>query len=259
MNRPTRTLLLSAATVTAAISLSFAAVAAEDEAVDEMGSMAPMEEMEPGLHVMEAWVRESPMTELAGAAYMVIHNDSDDDDALVGASSPAAGTVELHLSSMDDEGMMSMNPVTEVPVPAHGDAILEPGSYHIMLIDLVEPLAEGAEVELSLEFMNAEPQTVTAQVMAGAPMMGNMDMDMDHDMDMGDDGDETTTWTWATRTTTWTWATRRARFRDAGRSAGPRPGVGVSTMLTRLRPTRGTRCPRHVAPAPASSPSRPSC
>ena len=184
MYRSTRTLLMAAA-MTAALSLSFASVAAEDEEgmSEDMASMAPMEELEPGLHVMHAWTRESPMMELAGAAYMVIYNATDADDALVGASSPVAQSVELHLSSMDDEGMMSMNQVSEVPVPAHAEAVLKPGSYHIMLIDLVEPLTEGVEVELTLEFMTAEPQTVLAPVMADAPMMGDMDMDMDDHMD----------------------------------------------------------------------------
>ena len=118
MERSTRTLLMAGATVAAAISLTFASVAAQDdEAVEDMDTMAPMEEMEPGLHVMDPWARESPMLELAGAAYMVIHNNTDADDALVGASSPAAEFVELHLSSMDDEGMMSMNQVDRDPHP----------------------------------------------------------------------------------------------------------------------------------------------
>jgi copper(I)-binding protein len=151
--------------------------------------MAPTEEMEPGLHVRDAWTRESPMMDLAGAAYMVIHNSTDADDALVAVSSPAAEVVELHLSSMDDEGMMAMNQVTEIPIPAHADAVLEPGSYHVMLIDLVEPLTEGVEVELDLEFMTAERQTIVAPVMASAPMTGDMDTDMD-DMSHDDDMDE---------------------------------------------------------------------
>jgi len=188
MDRSTRTLLMAGATIAAAISLTLTSVAAQDdEATDDMDAMAPMEEMEPGLHVMDPWARESPMLELAGAAYMVIHNNTDADDALVGASSPAAEFVELHLSSMDDEGMMSMNQVTEIPIPAHGDAVLKAGSYHVMLIDLVEPLAEGAEVQLDLEFMTAEPQTVSAPVRAGMPMMSDMD-DMD-DTDMGEGHD----------------------------------------------------------------------
>jgi copper(I)-binding protein len=195
MNRSTRMLLMTGASVAAAISLTFASVAAQDaeEATDEMDSMAPMEEMEPGLFVLDPWARESPMLDLAGAAYMVIHNSTDADDALVGVASPAAEFVELHLSSMDDEGMMSMNQVAEIAVPAHADAELKPGSYHVMLINLVEPLEEGASVELSLEFMTAEPQTVTVPVMAGMPMMGDMEMemggDMDDDMSGGDDMD----------------------------------------------------------------------
>jgi len=190
MERSTRTLLMAGATVAAAMSLTLTSVAAQDdEATDDMDAMAPMEEMEPGLHVMDPWARESPMLQLAGAAYMVIHNNTDADDALVGASSPAAEFVELHLSSMDDEGMMSMNQVTEIPIPAHGDAVLKAGSYHVMLIDLVEPLVEGAEVQLELEFMTAEPQTVSAPVRAGMPMMSDMDMDMDHDMGDGEDHD----------------------------------------------------------------------
>ena len=187
---------MAGVTAAAALSLSLAPVAAQDDGMsDDMDKMEPTGEMEPGLYVMDAWTRESPMMQLAGAAYMVIHNSTDADDALVGASSPAAEFVELHLSSMDDEGMMSMNQVAEIPIPAHADAVLKPGSFHIMLINLVEPLTEGTEVELSLEFMTGEPQTVMAPVMAGAPMMGDMDMDdmdmdMDHDMeDMGEDMD----------------------------------------------------------------------
>ena len=192
MNRSTRMLLMAGATATAMLSLTFASVSAQEEDAmsEDMDAMAPMEEMEPGLHVRDPWTRESPMVELAGAAYMVIHNNTDADDALVAASSPIAGVVELHLSSMDDEGMMSMNQVTEIPVPAHAAAELKPGSYHLMLIDLLEPLTEGVEVELNLEFMTAEPQTVIAPVMAGAPMMGDMEMgEMPGDGDMGGDTD----------------------------------------------------------------------
>jgi hypothetical protein len=179
---------MSSAAVAAAMSLALGSVAAQDEGMEEMASMEPMMEMEPGLHVMDAWARVSPMLDLAGAAYMTIHNSTDADDALVGATSPAAEVVELHLSSMDDEGMMSMNQVMEIPVPAHADAELKPGSYHVMLINLVEPLEEDTEIELSLEFMTAEPQTIAVPVKAGMPMpMDDMDdEDHEHMDDMGD-------------------------------------------------------------------------
>lgn len=190
MSRSTRDLLASGAAVAALLSLSLSAVAAEEAEAEEAASMEPMAEMEPGLHVREPWARVSPMVELAGAAYMVIHNSTDADDALVAATSPAAEFVELHLSSMDEEGMMSMNQVTEIALPAEDDAVLKPGSYHVMLINLVEPLTEGTEVELTLEFMTAEPQTVVVPVLAEPPMMDGMGEGMDHGMDMDGDTEE---------------------------------------------------------------------
>ena len=187
MSRTKRLMLMPGAAVAVALSLALGSVGAADEedAMEDMDSMDSMEQMEPGLNVRHAWTRQSPMMDLAGAAYLVIHNNSDVDDSLIGASSPVAEVVEIHLSAMDDEGMMSMQQVLEVPIPAHGDAVLKPGSFHIMLINLVEPLTEGTEVEISLEFATAEPQTIIAPVQVGAPM-GDMDMDMDemsHDMD----------------------------------------------------------------------------
>jgi periplasmic copper chaperone A len=189
MTRSIRMTVLVSLAAMAALSLTVASAAAQDDeaTTDDMDMATPMAEMEPGLSITGAWTRESPMIDLAGAAYMVIHNGTDADDALTGVSSPAAEVAELHLSSMDDEGMMSMAQVPQIPIPAHGDAVLEPGGYHLMLIGLVEPLTEGMEVELDLEFMTAGPMTVSAPVMAEAPAMEGMDMEggsEGHDMDM---------------------------------------------------------------------------
>jgi copper(I)-binding protein len=202
MSRNNRLMSMSGVSVAVAVGLMVGAaglVSATDATDDgsSMESMAPpqpMESMAPGLYVQDAWTRESPMMDLAGAAYMVIHNTTDSDDALIGAYSPQAEVVELHLSSMDDDGMMSMAQVPEIPIPAHADAVLMPGSYHIMLIGLLEPLTEGTDVEISLEFMSAEPQTISAPVMSEPPQ-GEMDLGMGMDDDaegesMDDDAEE---------------------------------------------------------------------
>jgi copper(I)-binding protein len=180
----TRTLSLSAASLVLALGLAVApAVAQTDETPsDPPASPGPaaasttphMASMAPGLTVSGAWARQSPMVALAGAAYLLVRNGSDTDDAIVAAHSPVAEAVELHLSSMDDEGMMSMNQVAEIPVPAHGEVRLEPGSYHIMLIGLTEPLLADDSFELTLEFRSAEPRTLTVPVLASSPM------DMEH-------------------------------------------------------------------------------
>jgi periplasmic copper chaperone A len=119
------------------------------------------------LTVEGAWARPSTGADRAGAAYLVIHNGSAADDALVGASSPVATTVEIHETTAGDSGMMAMHPVERIPIPAGGSVELKPGGYHIMLIGLTAPLEVGAEIAITLMFASAAPITVQAEVKQG--------------------------------------------------------------------------------------------
>ena len=160
----------------------------DDDGAAAAETMAPMAS---GVMVQEAWSRPSPMAEGAGVAYMRLVNMAEADDTLIGVSSAAAEVVEMH-ETADDEGMMSMLPVQSIEVPAGGEVALEPGGYHIMLVRLVEPLAEGDVIELTLEFENAGVVPVSADVLpfGSEGPMDDMDMgDMDMDDDSMDDGD----------------------------------------------------------------------
>jgi periplasmic copper chaperone A len=195
VDRGKRRALLSVMAVATSLALSIGSVTAQDddEAMESaapdasaapMAPLAPMPSIDPaalgpGLHVVGAWSRESPMMELAGAAFMVIVNNTETDDALVSASSPAATTVEIHQTTQAEDGTMTMAPVEEVPIPAGGMAELKPGSYHIMLIDLVAPLVVGEQIEVTLTFATAEPQTVMVPVQALGPMAAPTDDDED--------------------------------------------------------------------------------
>lgn len=97
---------------------------------------------------------------------MTINNNGADDDALIGARSPACGTVELHESYMNDEGAMAMQPVagSQIDVPAGGSAVLEPGALHVMCVEKLEDFAEGAELELTLQFENAGDITFEVEI-----------------------------------------------------------------------------------------------
>jgi copper(I)-binding protein len=200
VDRSKRFVLLPVMAVAASVALGISPMAAQDDE-DAMTSAAPMESatpiasldpasLGPGLHVVGAWSRESPMMELAGAAFMLIVNNTEADDALMGASSPAAATVEIHQTTQAEDGTMAMAPVEEVPIPAGGAAELKPGGYHIMLIDLVQPLVVGEQIELTLEFANAEPQTVTLPVQAMGPMDTGMAEDPDADAADAATGDD---------------------------------------------------------------------
>ncbi len=119
---------------------------------------------EDTITVTDAWVREVPPASTISAAYMKIANNGDKDDKVTGASSTAAETTEIHLSSVDDKGVAKMEKVDGVAVAAGETVELKPGSYHIMLIGLKEPLKAGENVEIVLDFENAGEVTVSAPV-----------------------------------------------------------------------------------------------
>jgi len=97
------------------------------------------------------------------AIYMTIRNPGDQGDRLIKAESDAANVVELH-NVAEKNGAMAMFPVEAVEVPAQGEAVLKPGSFHIMLIDLTRDLNVGDTVTVTLTFEQAGPLTVTAEV-----------------------------------------------------------------------------------------------
>lgn len=119
---------------------------------------------EDTITVTDAWVRQVPPASTITAVYMKITNNGSEDDKLVSVSSTAAETAEIHHSSVDDKGVAKMEKADGVTVPAGGAAELKPGSYHVMLIGLKEPLKDGESVELVLDFENAGQVTVSAPV-----------------------------------------------------------------------------------------------
>jgi copper(I)-binding protein len=98
-----------------------------------------------------------------GAAYMIIRNDGEADDALVGARSDIAGATEVHESRMEGE-TVTMQEVDSIAIPAGSRVELKPGGYHVMFIGLNSELTTGETVEVTLEFDTADDVTVQATV-----------------------------------------------------------------------------------------------
>jgi copper(I)-binding protein len=118
------------------------------------------------MRVEGAWARQSMGMDLAVAVYLSLTNETGSADALIGATSPAAATVEVHETTADASGQMAMHPVERIALPAGGRVDLEPGGYHIMLIGLTGELMAGDKVEVTLQFVTAADLVVTAEVRA---------------------------------------------------------------------------------------------
>ncbi len=126
---------------------------------------------EAAVMVHDAYVRAVPPGATVSAAFMTLHNPTGAPRAVVAAASPAATTVELH-THQHDGGVMRMRQVERIDVPAGGQTALAPGGYHVMLIGLTGPLAEGATVPLTLTLDDGTRVTVDAPVRAVAPAGG---------------------------------------------------------------------------------------
>ena len=92
-----------------------------------------------------------------GAAYFVgLENRGAHPDRLLRASSPAAARVELHSGEIGADGVMRMRELDAIALPAGTTVELKPGQgYHLMLIDLKGPLAQGESFAMTLEFDRA--------------------------------------------------------------------------------------------------------
>jgi copper(I)-binding protein len=118
--------------------------------------------MNNDISVSDAWVQAMPPSQTTSAAYMTIANNSPKEVVLVSATSDIAGTTEIHQMS-DMNGMMNMAMVANVHIPAQGKVTLKPGGYHIMLIDLKNPVNKGDIVPITLHFQDGGMVEVTAQ------------------------------------------------------------------------------------------------
>ena len=65
--------------------------------------------------------------------------------------------------------MMEMREVDSIAVPAGETVTLKPGGYHVMLLQLAEPLAAGASIDVTLTFEEAGDVEVVAEVRDVAP------------------------------------------------------------------------------------------
>lgn len=106
------------------------------------------------LKVERPFARATAPGAAVGGGYATIVNTGSAADRLVSASSPAAARMELHEMKMENN-VMKMREVKGLDVPAGGKLELKPGGYHLMFMELKQPLKEGAKVPVTLKFEKA--------------------------------------------------------------------------------------------------------
>ena len=118
---------------------------------------------QPSIEIDSAYIRELPPAVTNSAVYMSLINHGSHNVSLLGISSEAADSIMIHRSVMEN-GMMSMEHIMALEIPAGETVRLEPGGVHIMLTGVKRPLRAGDSVRLNLNFSNGLVLTVTAPV-----------------------------------------------------------------------------------------------
>jgi len=116
------------------------------------------------LHIEHPYARPTVPMQRSGGAYLTIENKGKDGDKLVAASSPIAGSVQIHTMSMEGD-VMKMREVDGVELKPASKVEMMPGhGYHLMMLGLRQPLKAGDKFPMTLTFEKAGKTEVSVVV-----------------------------------------------------------------------------------------------
>lgn len=100
-----------------------------------------------------AWVRSSVPGQQGTGAFMKL--TAREAMQLVGVTTPVAGIAEVHEMKLEGD-LMLMRSVSKLELPAGRTVEFKSGGYHLMLMDLKQPLVAGTRVPLTLLLRDAK-------------------------------------------------------------------------------------------------------
>lgn len=124
-----------------------------------------------GAIVIEApWTRATPGGAKVAGGFMTVRNTGTEADRLVGGTFPHAPRVEVHEMAVIDGTMRMREMRGGIEIPAGGSVQLRPGGYHMMFMDLSQPVRTGAPARGTLVFQRAGTVEISYDVApVGAP------------------------------------------------------------------------------------------
>jgi copper(I)-binding protein len=120
------------------------------------------------VEVTDAWVRATGKGQKATGVFMNL--TAKKATRLVGVKTALTPVAEVHEMKMEKD-VMKMQAIKALDLPAGQTVGLKPGSYHVMLMDLKAPLAEGEHAVITLLFEDAAGVKTQQEVHAVAKKM----------------------------------------------------------------------------------------
>jgi copper(I)-binding protein len=101
------------------------------------------------------WARPTVQGQRSAGVYVTL--TASEPLTLVSASTPIAGTADVHEMKLDGD-VMRMRALDKLELPAGKPVELKPGGYHLMLQELKAPLQPGTSIPITLTFRTAAGQ-----------------------------------------------------------------------------------------------------
>jgi periplasmic copper chaperone A len=119
--------------------------------------------------VADPWVRGTVAQQRATGMFATL--TSVQGGRLVAASSPVAGLVEIHEMAMSGD-VMRMRAVPGIELPPGQPVELKPGGYHVMLMELKQPVGAGQMVPVTLVIEHKDGTRESVEVAAPVRPLG---------------------------------------------------------------------------------------
>lgn len=118
------------------------------------------------VQIESSWARASVGTMRPSAAYLTVRNKGLQTIVLKAIKSNTAGKSSMHQSAVNAEGISTMKPVKNVQIRPGETFYFEPGSFHVMLMELKQPLVRGESMPLTLIFGDASEITIEVPILS---------------------------------------------------------------------------------------------
>ncbi|MBB6122373.1 copper chaperone PCu(A)C [Sphingobium subterraneum] len=115
------------------------------------------------LYVDQAWVGLSAQPNNPSSGYFVIHGGPEA-VTLRSVTADGAQRIEMHESMMGEGGMMRMQPLDSVAVPAKGKVAFAPGGKHLMIWAINPAIVKDGKLPMTLFFSNGDRLIVDAAI-----------------------------------------------------------------------------------------------
>jgi copper(I)-binding protein len=115
------------------------------------------------LDIHDAWIKNLPPAVPVRAGYMTIRNAQAKAVSIVAIRSDAFASVEIH-RTIDEDGMMRMEPVPTLVIEPDSTVKLAPGGLHLMMMNPIESTKPGDVLQIVIELGDGSTQSLKMTV-----------------------------------------------------------------------------------------------